>query len=83
MRWILRGRDVPRGVPSRLLHPQSNSRESEETLHARALKLHGASEVPALADLDAETSRFRNDEWDNEEEEGAEPAEDYSPYWDE
>ena len=63
--------------------PNQNLRESEETLHARALKLHGASEVPALADLDAETSRFRNDEWDNEEEEGAEPAEDYSPYWDE
>ena len=63
--------------------PNQNLRESEETLHARALKLHGASEVPRLADLDAETSRFRNDEWDNEEEEGAEPAEDYSPYWDE
>jgi ferredoxin len=63
--------------------PDQKIREDEQTLYERAVKLHGKDEVPAKEDLDAQTSRFRNDEWDNDIDEDAEPAEDYSPYWDE
>ena len=63
--------------------PDQKIREDEQTLYDRAVKLHGKDEVPAKEDLDAETSRFRNDDWDNDVDEDAEPAEDYSPYWDE
>ena len=63
--------------------PDQKTREDEQTLYDRAVKLHGKEEVPAKEDLDAQTSRFRNDDWDNDVDEDAEPAEDFSPYWDE
>ena len=63
--------------------PNQKMREGEDILHARALKLHGADEIPKQQDLDEKTSRFRNKDWDNEVDDDAEPAEDYSEYWDE
>ena len=63
--------------------PNQNLREDEDTLYARALKLHGTDEIPKQQDLNEKTSRFRNKDWDNEVDDDAEPAEDYSEYWDE
>jgi NAD-dependent dihydropyrimidine dehydrogenase PreA subunit len=63
--------------------PDQKIREDEQTLYDRAVKLHGKDEVPAKEDLDAETSRFQNPGWDNDTDDHAEPAEDWSPYWDE
>ena len=63
--------------------PNQSIREDEVILYDRALKLHGADEVPAKDELDGETSRFRNDDWDNEVDPDAEPAEDFAPQWDE
>jgi NAD-dependent dihydropyrimidine dehydrogenase PreA subunit len=61
--------------------PDMQKREDEPTLFARAVALHGADEIPVVDDMDAETSRFRNPDWDNEGEPDAETAEDWSPYW--
>jgi len=63
--------------------PNQFLRETEETLYERALKLHGIEEIPAKEDLNGETSRFRNDRWDNEVDDAAVPAEDHTEYWDE
>jgi len=63
--------------------PNQKLREDEDILYARALKLHGTDEIPKQQDLDEKTSRFRNKDWDNEVDDDAEPAEDYSEYWDE
>jgi len=63
--------------------PNPKLREDEDILYARALKLHGADEIPKQQDLDEKTSRFRNKDWDNEVDDDAEPDEDYSEYWDE
>ena len=63
--------------------PNPTIREDELTLYERALRLHGAEEVPAKKDLDAETSRFRNADWDDDVDDKAVAAEDWSPYWDE
>ena len=64
-------------VPNPLL------REAEEELYKRAFILHGASEVPPYEELNSETSRFKNPEWDNESDDDMEPGEDWTPYWDE
>jgi Fe-S-cluster-containing hydrogenase component 2 len=61
--------------------PNQTLRENEDTLYQRAVKMHGAAELPAKDAMDGETSRFRNDDWDNEIDDDAEPAEDFSPYW--
>ena len=37
----------------------------------------------AKEDLDAESSRFRNPDWDDYTDDSAVPGEDWSPYWDE
>ena len=63
--------------------PNPTIREDELTLYERALKLHGSDEVPAKEDLDAETSRFRNPDWDDDADSSAEPGEDWNPHWDE
>ena len=60
--------------------PDPAIREEEATLHARAMKIHEGGDVPALDDLDEETSRFRNDDWDNTGD-GGEPAEPWAPLW--
>ena len=63
--------------------PNPTIREDELTLYERALRLHGSDEVPAKEDLDAETSRFRNLDWDDDVDSSAEPGEDWNPHWDE
>ena len=63
--------------------PNPGIREDEFTLYSRAVKLHGEDEVPAIEDLDEDTSRFRDPDWENEGDEDAEPAEDWTPHWDE
>lgn len=61
--------------------PNHNIRETESQLHARAIKLHGDDEIPALDEMDSDTSRFRNDDWDNEEDADQEEGEPWAPYW--
>ena len=63
--------------------PNPGIREDELTLYERAVRLHGADEVTAKEDLDAESSRFRNPDWDDYTDDSAVPGEDWSPYWDE
>ena len=63
--------------------PNPSIREDEFTLYDRAVKLHGDGEVVAREGLDADTSRFRNPDWEDESDPDAVPAEDWSPYWDE
>jgi ferredoxin len=63
--------------------PNPTIREDELTLYERAVRLHGADEVTAKEDLDAESSRFRNPDWDDHTDDSAVPGEDWSPYWDE
>ena len=63
--------------------PNPTIREDELTLYERAVRLHGADEVSAKEDLDAESSRFRNPDWDDHTDDSAVPGEDWSPYWDE
>ena len=62
--------------------PDPNIREDELTLYERAVRLHSPEDVPPKEDLDAETSRFRNPDWDNVEDPDAKPGEDWAPYWD-
>ena len=63
--------------------PNPGIREDELTLYERAVRLHGADEVTAKEDLDAESSRFRNPDWDDYTDDSAVPGEDWTPYWDE
>jgi ferredoxin len=63
--------------------PNPGIREDELTLYERAVRLHGADEVTAKEDLDAESSRFRNPDWNDYSDDSAVPGEDWSPYWDE
>ena len=63
--------------------PNPAIREDELTLYERAVRLHGVDEVVVKEDLDAETSRFRNPDWDDDVDPDATAAEDWSPYWDE
>ena len=63
--------------------PNPAIREDELTLYERARRLHGDDEVPVKEDLDAQTSRFRNPDWDDDSDDSAVPGEDWSPYWDE
>ena len=63
--------------------PNPGIREDELTLYERAVRLHGVDEVVVKEDLDAETSRFRNPDWDDYTDDSAVPGEDWSPYWDE
>ena len=63
--------------------PNPGIREDELTLYERAVRLHGVDEVVVKEDLDAETSRFRNPDWDDDVDPVAVAAEDWSPYWDE
>ncbi len=63
--------------------PDPSFRETEVDLLARAVKIHGEEEIPKLEDLNGETSRFRNDEWDNEsDEEAPQYSEEWKPLWD-
>jgi len=61
--------------------PNPAIREDELTLYERAVRLHGVDEVVVKEDLDAETSRFRNPDWDDHADDSAVPGEDWSPYW--
>ena len=63
--------------------PNPGIREDELTLYERAVRLHGVDEVVVKEDLDAESSRFRNPDWDDDVDPDATAAEDWSPYWDE
>ena len=63
--------------------PNPGIREDELTLYERAVRLHGVDEVVVKEDLDAESSRFRNPDWDDYADDSAVPGEDWSPYWDE
>ena len=63
--------------------PNPAIREDELTLYERAVRLHGVDEVVVKEDLDAETSRFRNPDWDDHANDSAVPGEDWSPYWSE
>ncbi len=46
--------------------PDPDTRESEQQLLERAVKLHPDQSFPSLDELDDTTSRFRNDNWINE-----------------
>jgi len=63
--------------------PNPLLRETEEELYKRAFILHGDSEIPPYEELDAETSRFQNPDWDNDLDDATKPGEDWTPYWDE
>ena len=61
--------------------PNPGVREDELTLYERAVRLHGKDEVAAKEDLDEETSRFRNPEWENDGTDEDVPGEDWKPHW--
>ena len=47
--------------------PDSDKRETEEQLLEKAVKLHPGQVFPSLSELDESSSRFRNDDWINQD----------------